>query len=234
MPNGFDPTVINRIQPAASPLDVVFVGRLIAEKRVDLLIHAVSQLAVAGEPVRCLIVGDGPERKRLTALTRSLNITGHVTFTGALPSGDDVFAAMKAASVLVLPIVREGFGMVALEANACGIPVITTDHPCNAAADLVEQGHNGWVVPATAGALAAAISQALSLSPAERDSTHIVRHTRRYSWQKLAGDHALTELYSPAPPSAAVTIPAQPATSANVAATFGLPDRQERSACSAL
>ena len=57
---------------------------------------------------------------------------------------DDLIGYMKSSKVLVLPSTREGFGMVVIEANACGIPVVTVDHPMNAAVDLVIDGVNGF------------------------------------------------------------------------------------------
>lgn len=207
MPNGFDPAVMLGAQPAEDAAEVVFVGRLIAPKGVDLLIGAVAQLAAAGRPVRCQIIGEGPEEARLRALARRLAVEHLVSFAGTLPSAGDVFAAMKGARVLALPSVREGFGMVALEANACGIPVITVDHPDNAAADLVEHRHTGWVVRPTAQQLAEAIDEALRAPAA--DPTAIARHVDRYAWPRLARDHALSELYSASGPNGAgVAIPA--------------------------
>jgi len=52
---------------------------------------------------------------------------------------------MKSSKVFVLPSTREGFGIVVIEANACGIPVVTVDHKDNAAKDLIEEGKNGFV-----------------------------------------------------------------------------------------
>jgi glycosyltransferase involved in cell wall biosynthesis len=204
MPNGFDPAAMQRITAGDEPADVVFVGRLIAPKGVDLLIGAVARIAAGGREARCLIIGDGPERDRLEALAASLDVAHLVTFGGALPESADVFAAMKAARVLALPSVREGFGMVALEANACGIPVITVDHPANAAADLVEHGRTGWVVPPTVPALAEAIQQALGESARSPDA--ISAHVRRYAWPRLARDHALIELYTPDGPGAGTAV----------------------------
>ena len=51
---------------------------------------------------------------------------------------------MKSSKVLVLPSTREGFGIVVIEANACGIPVVVVDHEMNAAMDLVHNGENGF------------------------------------------------------------------------------------------
>ncbi|GAI68661.1 unnamed protein product, partial [marine sediment metagenome] len=52
---------------------------------------------------------------------------------------------MKSSKVFVLPSTREGFGIVVIEANACGIPVMTINHKDNAASDLIEEGKNGFV-----------------------------------------------------------------------------------------
>ncbi len=52
---------------------------------------------------------------------------------------------MKSSKVFVLPSTREGFGIVVIEANACGIPVVTVNHKDNAARDLIEEGKNGFV-----------------------------------------------------------------------------------------
>jgi glycosyltransferase involved in cell wall biosynthesis len=204
MPNGFDPTAMRHGTPATESTDVVFVGRLIAPKGVDLLIAAVARLAASGRQVRCLVVGDGPERARLSALAQSLRVAHLVTFAGALRTAAEVSGVMKAARVLALPSVREGFGMVALEANACGIPVITVDHPGNAAAELVEHGHNGWVVPPTASAIADAIEEALD-RPA-RSPGEITAHVSRYAWPRLARDRGLIRLYSPDAASAVADV----------------------------
>lgn len=192
VPNGFDPAAVERAGRADGETDVVFAGRLIADKRVDLLVDAIGRLAADGTPVRCRIVGDGPERAALEARAALRGLSGAVTFTGALPGGDDVLAAMKAARVLVLPSFREGFGMVVLEANACGVPVITVRHPGNAAVDLITEGVNGWVVEPTADAVAGAIRRALA---APADPERVAAHVRRYAWPAVVAEHGVARLY---------------------------------------
>jgi glycosyltransferase involved in cell wall biosynthesis len=191
LPNGVDLARAAAVPPADRDIDVIFAGRLIAEKNVDLLLRALARLRGGARPVRALVVGDGPERHRLERLRDELGLAPAVTFTGSLPSGDDVFAAMKAAKVLVLPSTREGFGMVVLEANACGIPVITVSSPANAATELIRDGHNGWIVPATADALAAAVRRAVDLPPPDG----VAAHVDEYGWERLAEQYALRALY---------------------------------------
>jgi len=191
MPNGVDTRLAARVEPASSTVDVIFAGRLIAEKNVDLLLLALHRLAAERPPVRCLIVGDGPERGRLERLRSDLGLASSVAFAGQLPSSRAVLAAMKAARVLVLPSRREGFGMVVLEANACGLPVITVRHPANAAAELIHNGRNGWVVAADGEALAGAVRTALS----QPRLPLVGELVGEYSWERLAERYALRALY---------------------------------------
>jgi len=194
VPNGYDPAAVARAGRADGDAEVVFIGRLIAEKRVDLLIDALALLAAEGTPPRCRIVGDGPERAALTARAARLGLTGHVEFTGALAGAEDVLATIKAARVLALPSVREGFGMVVLEANACGVPVVTVRHPGNAAAELIAEEVNGWVVEPTADALAAAIRRAVDRPG---DAARITSHVRGYAWPAVVRGHGLADVYAP-------------------------------------
>ena len=142
--------------------DVLYVGRLIRSKRVDLLVDAVAHLHRTGARVTAAIVGDGPERERLERYTRRLGLEASVRFGGWRESAAQVLGAMKSARVLALPSSREGFGLVALEAAACGVPVITVDHPGNAAAGLVRVGGFGEVVDAAPPSLAIGIRDLLA------------------------------------------------------------------------
>lgn len=137
VPNGVDTAYIDSIPPAQCDLDALFVGRLIPEKHVDTLIRAVP----AG--LKLCVIGEGPEKRSLMQLAHQQH--KHVTFASSLPY-KDVISVMKAAKSLVLPSSREGFGIVALEALACGTPVITSNVRENAAAALINPGENGFVV----------------------------------------------------------------------------------------
>ncbi|MBA7486603.1 Alpha-monoglucosyldiacylglycerol synthase [subsurface metagenome] len=163
VPNGIDMERIAAVAPAAEGSDVIFTGRLIREKHVDVLLRALVPVREELGDFRALIVGDGPERPALERLARDLGLSGAVTFTGFLPDYESVIAAMKASRVFVLPSTREGFGIAALEAMACGLPVVTTDHPGNAAGDLVQEGVNGYRSGLSAGEMGEKILAALDL-----------------------------------------------------------------------
>jgi len=142
---GIDFDYIQRIQPSSVKSDVIFAGRLLSHKNVDILIKAINFLKLELPQIRCLIVGDGPEKKNLQSLIKELKLAQNITLLPFLNNHDDLYALMKSSKVFVLPSIREGFGLVILEANACGIPVITADHKNNAARDLIIEGKNGYL-----------------------------------------------------------------------------------------
>ena len=138
VPNGIPLAHIRQVPPSGDACDVIYAGRLIKDKHVDVLIRA-----CAGTQVRLTVIGDGPERASLEALAAELKVP--VTFTGFLEE-DALIGRLKAAKVFVLPSTREGFSITTLEAMACGLPVITVDAPRNYAKDLVREGVTGKIV----------------------------------------------------------------------------------------
>ncbi len=112
--------------PLGRPLRVLFVGRLVPVKGVDMLLHAVSEVVGAGQEIQLDVVGDGPMRKQWNALAGKLGLAENVTFHGALEHAA-VARQMAACHVFCLPSVRESGGAVLLEAMACARPVIALD-----------------------------------------------------------------------------------------------------------
>lgn len=173
-------------QPAAEPrVDVLFAGRLLANKNVDLLLRAVALLQPQRPGIRCRIVGAGPELPRLVALRDQLGLAGAVEFSGFVPD-DEIYGVMKSASVLALPSVREGFGCVVVEANACGVPVVTVDHPDNAARHLIDPGRNGYLTTVDAAGLARGLAAALDAAPGMDPRSAAERAGHLRDWDEVA------------------------------------------------
>lgn len=122
-PELWQPSLADRQRPPNS-LEVVFVGRLVDWKRVDLAIRAIAALPHLPQ-VRLTIIGDGPERPKLEAIAKSAGVGQRVIFEGWK---EQVEAARMVADAdcLILPSVHECGGAVVLEAMSIGLPVIAT------------------------------------------------------------------------------------------------------------
>lgn len=121
---------------------VLFVGRLVKYKGVDVLLDAAR-----GVDATVLIAGEGPERTALQRRALELGIANRVKFLGTVPE-DELYALYRACDVFVLPSVtrQEAFGVVQLEAMAAGKPVVSTDLGTGVAW-VNQDGETGLVVP---------------------------------------------------------------------------------------
>lgn len=104
--------------------ELVFVGRLVSDKGLDVLLQAMAVLKHRGEGLKCTIIGEGPERDKNAALAQKLRVDEDVTFVGRL-APQEVSKMLNGHKVLVVPSVwNEPFGIVALEGMACGCVVV--------------------------------------------------------------------------------------------------------------
>jgi glycogen synthase len=104
--------------------ELLFVGRLVSDKGVDILLEALGLLAKRGARPELAVVGDGPERPALEEQARRLGIGEQVRFLG-IHQGEEVVRQLNAHRILVVPSrYDEPFGIVALEGIACGCLVI--------------------------------------------------------------------------------------------------------------
>ncbi len=122
---------------------VLFAGRLIPEKRAPLAVEAIALAAERIEGLTGEILGDGPERE---AVREAIAEHGpQIVSARGFTSAETVAREMRRALCLLLPTVREGYGLVVVEAAAHGTPSIVIAGPDNAAVELIEPGVNGFV-----------------------------------------------------------------------------------------
>jgi phosphatidylinositol alpha-1,6-mannosyltransferase len=131
----------------------VCISRLVTRKGQDILIRGWRKVLQRVPEARLLLVGDGPSRPRLEALTAEKGITGSVTFAGQV-SEEELPSYYAAGDVFTMPcrsrkggLEVEGFGIVFLEAAAVGLPVVAGNS--GGAAEAVEDGETGLVVDGT-------------------------------------------------------------------------------------
>lgn len=154
------------------------------QKGYDILLRAVAILREQHPALHVTIYGDGPDRASLAQLRDELKLESHVTFAGF---SDHVVAHVKAADLFVLASRYEGFPNAALEALACGTPVVLTDCP-GANSELVHAGINGQLAAAVEPtAFATALDRAIRELPAY-DRARIQADCRdRYSAERIIG-----------------------------------------------
>lgn len=109
-----------------SPVRLLTIGRLSAEKGIDVLIEALALLRDRGVSLTATIVGGGREREALERLVSERGLSDSVQLTGPLPA-DGLAARMAEADLYCLPSRREGFGVALVEALATGLPAVATD-----------------------------------------------------------------------------------------------------------
>jgi len=124
IPSGIDNKVINRITASKKDLSIVFVGRLVKYKNVDMLLKACAMLQEQYPELILKIVGSGPEEANLKKSARSLGVNAR--FYGFV-SEEEKFKLIKSSTVLVNPSSVEGLGLILIESMACGTPIIAQD-----------------------------------------------------------------------------------------------------------
>jgi glycosyltransferase involved in cell wall biosynthesis len=192
---------VSRVQAAAGdrPGDgapLIYAGRLLEHKRLDLLLRAVQVLVRRGgldggggdARPRLTIFGEGPDRERLEAMAAELGIAGLVAFRDHVRSSEEVWRELGRARVAVQPSAREGFGLFPLEAMAAGLPVVHCESPESAVGELVRNEVEGIAAAADPGALAAVLAGLLApAGEAERRRLggNAMARAAHYDWDEI-------------------------------------------------
>lgn len=210
VPCGVD---LRRFQPAVAGDTerrprIVAAARLVPRKGLDDLIRAAARLpdvevVIAGGPVDRPAAED-PEGARLLGIARDLGMEDRVELLGAVDR-DEIPDLFRTASVIVCCPWYEPFGMVALEAMACGVPVVAS-RVGGLAESVVHDGTGLLVPPKNPEALAAAL--AAILGDPERRARYgaaAIRRARRYGWDRIAANVLdVVHTTTPARPTASV------------------------------
>jgi glycosyltransferase involved in cell wall biosynthesis len=169
-----------------TPNDAFIVGcvsRLEPGKNCRTLLEAFAKLSMPNK--RLVLVGDGTQRATLEKLAQQLGVADITTFKGAMPR-EQLPKVLADFSVFVFPSTRESFGLVAVEALACGVPVIANAQ-LHAAKEYLQEGKNGYFYEGGVDELVAAIetfhAQPEAVRSALSEHAQSVRH--RFSDQRV-------------------------------------------------
>lgn len=163
---------------------IVYLGRLKRYKRVDLVLKAVARLRQRGIEVDTIVAGKGDARASLEAAVHDLGIADRVRFAGFVSEKQKGELLSRSwAHVLTSP--KEGWGIVSMEASACGTPTVASDSP--GLRETVRHGETGYVVPhGDVEALADALLRVME--PRNRDKLGRAARSmaEEYSWEAIA------------------------------------------------
>jgi hypothetical protein len=163
--------------PGERPDRVVFIGRLVAEKRIDIILDAAEQLA---PEIEVVVVGDGPQAERLADAPSNVTHAGWVNH-------DEIPSYLNDAQSVILASEQEGLPTVLLEAFACGTPVVAPR--VGGVDDLVHDGLTGAVYSTPdADQLAASVRRVVD----QYDSAPLAENCRGVAEKRFAKDTAVT------------------------------------------
>lgn len=162
---------------------ILFVGRLVKQKNLALLLNAFNLMCKKEPNSVLLIVGNGPEEQALKGLAKELGLSGKVKFTGPMPQAE-LPKYYQISDCLALSSYWEGMPICALEAMSTGIPIACTR--VGGLPSLVKTGVNGCLCGVDAGSLSHALLSCLKLDKmsARSESRKLVNS---YSWASIAG-----------------------------------------------
>ncbi len=183
---GVDIGTIGASPPSPTTSDLIFVGRLVRDHRVDLLVEAVRCLKERGRTVRLVVVGGGPELDALRSQATRQEVSEQIIFTGLLESHREVYGLMKSSKVFVFPSAPHGgWSIACVEGNAAGLPIVTVGPgEIGTPAELVQTHANGLVAREhTAESMAESIETLLDHGEVRQTmSVESVRSASRYDW----------------------------------------------------
>ncbi|WP_306253733.1 glycosyltransferase [Parvularcula sp. IMCC14364] len=175
------------IEARNGPVRLIAVARLVPVKGIDDALVALSYILAEKPELDWAfdILGDGPEREALEALTTRLGLTERVHFHGAVPHSN-VLRALEGSDIFLLPSWNEAFGLAYLEAMAMGNAVVGCLE--NGAADILTNGVDGCLVPPRD---VSALSALLTKLMVDREmrltlASAAIRNVKRFSWESNA------------------------------------------------
>lgn len=186
VPNGMEQPAIAAEHPRAPLPRIVCVGRLVAHKRLHLLLEALPEVLRDEPALSVEIAGDGPERAALEARAAELGLGEAVAFHGRV-SDEERDRLLASAWMTVMPSSHEGWGLSVLEANAHGVPALAFRVP--GLRDAIRHAETGWLVD-EGEPLAPALLRALARLREPLEGAAVAARCRRwamgFSWDWTA------------------------------------------------
>lgn len=174
--------------------EILYVGYLYKLKGVEYLIRSIAQVAEEQGDVRLRVLGEGPEKSRLVALAKSLDLEEKTFFEGFVPH-TQIVRYYQQCDIFCFPTLGEPFGKAVLEAMACGKPVIASN--VGGPVEIIEDKRTGFLIPPAQYRILAKTILGLMVDQKYREKVGANARTavvKSYSWESLAEKY--NKLYS--------------------------------------
>jgi glycosyltransferase involved in cell wall biosynthesis len=159
------------------------------EKGHKYLIRAAKEVVEKFDNTIFILIGDGPEKKNLIKELRKFNLGSNFIMKGKIPH-NKIPLWMNACNILILPSISESFGVVQIEAMACGKPVVATYN--GGSEDIIVNDELGILVSSqNSRDLSRAIQNALTK---KWDENKIIEHSKKYRWNKIS--NKITQIHN--------------------------------------
>lgn len=176
-------------QPVEKRQDVVFVGRLVANKGLDRIVAALADLSARGRPTSALFIGKGPLAGDLRSRVERAGLAKHVRFIEWVDSPAELAQHYRESRVCVCASTCEGGPRFTVEALACGTPVVST--PVGVMSELLRSGERGALCGFDARSLATALESVLADEPRRvRLGENGAREARRFEYARTLRGYA--------------------------------------------
>jgi glycosyltransferase involved in cell wall biosynthesis len=171
---------------------VICVARLSWEKGIDFLIKAWPTVRQEFKDARLILVGEGDKRRNIEDLISQLGIESSVELKGKLPH-NQTLEEIARSEVFICPSLAEGLGIVFIEAQACGVPVIGT--LVGGIPDVIKDGETGFLIePKKTEEIARALNKLLGNTELRKGlSARGLESARKFDWQSII--EKINELY---------------------------------------
>ncbi len=192
IPNGFNAKLFyprdskNSRNTLNLPLDkkiILTVGNLVEIKGHKYLVEAISEVVKHRKDILCIIIGSGELKNELQKQIKKIGLENYIILAGGRPH-NEIPIWMNACDVFVLPSLRESFGVVQIEAMACGKPVVATKN--GGSEEIIVNENIGYLIePGNPNELAKGIIIALNKEWKPED---IMEHVKQYDWNNIANE----------------------------------------------
>jgi glycosyltransferase involved in cell wall biosynthesis len=187
---GVDTAFYGGIKKRQKQFDCVYLGRLVIQKRADLLITALAKLKKERPDISACIIGTGPLEDEFRSLAKRLDLEDNITFTRRITDEQEVASYLLSSKMLVYPTAPEGgWSLSILEGYACGLPCVSVrSTDIGAGEEIVQNGVTGYLAEnLDAGDIAEQIDKLLRDEDKRREmSSQALQFVKAYDWDAVA------------------------------------------------